>query len=470
MGFIGRSTEIQDLNRFYREPGSKLIVIYGRHRVGKSRLIEQFMIGKDHLRFEGLEQGRTQTQINQLIADLSRQVNDPLLRNLKLDSWIPVFDYFTQLFAKNQKKSILFLDELQWLAANQTKLISLIKKYWDLHWSKQNIMLILCGSVSSFMIKRVVSSKALYGRINWELCLQPLDPAETFQLLDGKRSLDEILQYSIILGGIPKYLNEINPKKSLDQNMNALFFVQNGLLVNEYQRIFYSQFKEHKTYENIVRYLKNSPRFLEEIADHLKTPSGGGVKSYLENLEKALFITSYVPYNKGENSKLRKYKLTDEYLRFYFKYVEPHLKLIANNKKRELFNQFIKPVWSPWLGFAFENFCLKNALYLAELMGFGDQVIQWGPYFHRKDLEFQIDLIYLRMDKVVTLCELKYTHELIPVTVVHEVEKKCKLLEVPRGYTLEKALISRMGPDESLKQLNYFHHLIQATDFFATNR
>jgi uncharacterized protein len=239
-----------------------------------------------------------------------------------------------------------------------------------------------------------------------------------------------------------------------------------SILAHEYQRIFYSQFKEHKTYENIVRYLKDYPRFLHEIAEHMKISSGGGLKSYLDALEKALFITSYVPYNKNESSKLRKYKLTDEYLRFYFKYIEPHLKLIGVNKKRDLFSQLVKPVWNAWLGFAFENFCLKNALYLSEIMGFSDHVIQWGPYFQRGNRDFQIDLIYSRSDKVITLCEIKYHQEAISTAVIPEVERKADLLEIPRGYTLEKALISRMGPDKYLKQLNYFHHFIQGSDFF----
>jgi len=153
-------------------------------------------------------------------------------------------------------------------------------------------------------------------------------------------------------------------------------------------------------------------------------------------------------------------------LRFYFKYVEPHIKLIAANRTRNLFGQLVKPVWNSWLGFSFENFCLKNAMYLAKIMGFEEHVVQWGPYFKRDDEGFQIDLIYLRDDRVVTLCEIKYYEKEIPVTVVHEVKKKCDLIDVPRGYTLETALISRFGPEKALRQLDYFHHYVEEADFF----
>ncbi len=467
MKFIGRDQELYSLNQMYKIKESKLAVLYGRRRVGKSCLVTHFMQDKKHLYFEGLEQGRTKAQIAQFVFDLSKQVNDEILKQVKLDSWEPILDYLTKFFSQSKEKYILFLDEFQWLAANQSRLVSLLKKYWDQQWSKQNVMVILCGSVCSYMTKRVISSKALYGRIHWELCLQPLDPIESYHLLGAKRNRDEVLQYLQILGGIPKYLKEVDTRKSFDQNINSLLFTKNGILVNDYSKIFYSQFKEYHTYETIVRYLKDQPRTLDEIASKLKISSGGGMKSYLENLEKALFLTSYIPYNKKPNSKIKKYKLTDEYLRFYFKYVEPHIKLISVNRTRNLFEQLVKPVWNAWLGFAFENYCLKNAMYLAKIMGFESHVVQWGPYFQRGDEGFQIDLIYLRNDKVVTLCEIKYSEKEVPIAVVHEVKKKCALIEVPRGYTLETALISRFGPEKALRELDYFHHYVEAVDFFA---
>ncbi len=451
----------------YHSPQAKLAVIYGRRRVGKSTLVERFISNKHHLHFEGLEGVATKGQLVHVLNDLRKQTSEPLLENVNFHSWIPLLDYLTEYFSKQKRKCIIFLDEFQWLAANQSKLVSLIKNYWDRYWSKQNVMLILCGSVSSYMVKRVIQSKALYGRINWELCLQPFSPKETFLLLDSKRSKDEVLLYSLIFGGIPKYLQEIDPHKSFEQNINKLFLKKNSLFVNEYSRIFYSQFKEHRVYEAIARYLNTQPRTLDEISSFMKFPSGGGLKLYLENLEKAVFITSYIPYNKNTSGKLIKYKLTDEYLRFYFKFIEPHSKLISNNQNRNLFTQIIKPSWNSWQGFAFENFCMKNAFYLAELMGFADHVLQWGPYFQQGDDQFQIDLIYLRNDNVITVCEIKYHSQPIGVGIINEMERKCKLLTIPKGYTLEKALISRFGPDTSLKELNYFHHSITGDDFFV---
>lgn len=464
--FIGRTQELTQLKRLYDAKTSKLVVIYGRRRIGKSTLIEHFMASKDHLHFEGLEGGSTKDQLTQFLYDLSEQVGDPLLKEVKPTSWLPVLDYLTKLFARKKSKTIIFMDEFQWLSVNQNKLVSLIKKVWDIHWSKQNVMLILCGSVCSFMTARVISSKALYGRIHWECCLPPLDAIDAYALLRKKRNPDEVMLYLLTIGGIPKYLNEVALNRSFDQNINALLFTEGGSLVNDYEKVFYSQFREYQTYESIVRLLKNQPLTLAEIAEKLKQSSGGGLKSYLQNLEKASFITSFTPFDKLHDSKLKKYKLTDPYLRFYFKYIEPNRKLIAHNRSRALFTELVKPHWSAWLGYAFENYCLMNAMQLATVMGFESQVTHWGPYFRRGDEGFQIDLIYLRSDKVATLCEMKFHDAPVSVAVVQEVERKCKLLKLPQGVTLEKALISRCGPDAALRSLQYFDHAVEVVDLF----
>tara|TARA_B100000989_G_scaffold250615_1_gene198413 strand:+ start:1130 stop:2530 length:1401 start_codon:yes stop_codon:yes gene_type:complete len=464
--FVGREYELQELNTLYQSPQANLVVVHGRRRVGKSTLIETFMADKPCLHFDGLEGLQTKGQIEQFTADLRQQMDDPLLKHVNFNEWTPIFEYLTEYFKQQTNKLVVFFDEFQWLAVNQTKLVSLIKSYWDRHWKNSNVMIVLCGSVSSFMVKRVINSKALYGRIDREISLQPFAPREILQLLDHKRSKDEIMRYAITLGGIPKYLQAIDSSQSFEQNMNKLFFMENSQFANEYDKIFYSQFREYKVYESIANYLQDRPRTLDEIAKHLKLPSGGGLRSYLVNLEKTAFITSFIPYDKDQNTKLIKYKLTDEYLRFYFKYILPNTQRIQQNRKANLFSQLVVPHWQSWLGFAFENFCLKNAFRLAELMGFADAVLSWGPYFRKQDTHFQLDLVYSRSDNVITVCEMKYRDKPIGVEVVAEVEKKCAELTIPRGYTLEKALISRFGADEPLQKLGYFHHLLSVDDLF----
>lgn len=462
---IGRQEEYALLEGEYNLRSSRLVVIYGRRRIGKSTLVENFMGTKPHLHFEGLEGLSTQEQILEFTKDLAKQIDDPLLKKVTFKEWTEVFDYLTSYITRSKNKLVIFFDEFQWLAANQTKLVSLVKKYWDQHWKNSSVLLILCGSIASFMVKKVIRSSALYGRINKELLLTALAPQETPLLLRPRRSSIENLQYNMILGGIPKYWEEIQANRSVPQNINNLFFKSIGYLFNDYEKFFYSQFKEHKTYEEIVKHLEK-PLSMEELSKKIKFSTGGGLKFYLNTLESAGFIKSYVPFDKDETSKLKKYRLIDEALRFYFKFVTPNKKIVSENKSQNLFERITKNQWEVYLGFAFENFCMKNALLIAREMGFEDEVISYGPYFKRQSEGFQVDLVYKRKDKVITICEIKFYNKPVSAAVINEVERKVSLLKIPKSHALEKVLITANSAEDSLQKAGYFHHIINLQDWF----
>jgi hypothetical protein len=125
-----------------------------------------------------------------------------------------------------------------------------------------------------------------------------------------------------------------------------------------------------------------------------------------------------------------------------------------------LFETLTKDSFDSWLGFAFERFCLKQARKLAAIMDFADDLLLASPYFSKNDQGFQIDLLYKRADHVITVCEIKHQRRKINTKIIPEMEKKCTLFKLPRGYVLEKALISLYGPDKSLKDSGYFHHFV----------
>lgn len=463
--FTGRLQELSRLQELYNRKKASIAVIYGRRRIGKSALVEFFLKDKIHLKFQGLEGLRTPDQLTSFTKDLARQLKDPVLAKARFDTWEEIFDFLTDHFA-GKSKIVFFIDEFQWLAAGRTELISILQKYWESKWKHQNIMLILCGSISSYMVKNVIKSTAFYGRIDWAYNLKGLSINDSLKILKFKRSPYEVFKYLLVLGGVPKYLENIKHNRSFEQNMNDLFFQDDSLLRNEYEKIFYSQFKEHLNYEKIVKALEKKSLSLEQISKLLHLKSGGGVKSYLENLENALFITSYTPFNKGLNSKLKLYRLTDEYLRFYFKFISPNQKIIKTAKTANLFHLLTQKNLNIWLGFAFENFCLKNAMDIAKKLGFDDKVMTYGPFFKKGDDKFQCDLIFYRSDQTITICELKYYSEPVSTKVIAEVEKKCRLLPVPKGFTLEKALITQHSPEQSVIDTEYFHHILTVEDFF----
>lgn len=469
--FIGRRYELQQLEDKYNSGKSELAVIYGRRRIGKSSLVEKFAENKGFFfKFEGIEGENTKGQMASFVNMMGKHVHDPFLGKIHFDSWHTTFDYLTEKLLDNKKrkkKLVLFFDEVQWMAARRSKLISIIKYFWDNYWKKMNVMLILCGSIASFMVKRIIHSKALYGRITLEILLKGFLPDEAVQFFRNKRSKEEILKYLLVLGGVPRYLEEINLNRSFNQNINALCFSKNGLMTDEIDKIFYSQFKEAETYRKIVSVLKGKLLTFKEIAEKTGKPSGGTLKNALELLVDSELVDYYISMDKGWNSKFKKYRLGDEFLVFYFKYIEPNTRLIKAGSQTRLFEKVSRESLDVWLGFAFERFCLKHSGYLAKIMGFKDEMLLASPYFRRGEPGFQVDLVYKRVDRVIAACEIKYHNERISTKIIPEMEKKCAALEIPRGYTLEKALISLYGPDEVLENSRYFNHYVTAEDIIA---
>ncbi|MCP5050457.1 MAG: AAA family ATPase [bacterium] len=470
MMFIGRTYELQQLKDKYNTGKSELAVIYGRRRIGKSSLVEKFAEDKEFFKFEGIEGENTKGQIASFVKIMGKYVDDSFLNKIHFDSWHTVFDYLTEKLIDDKARKIklvLFFDEVQWMAVRRSKMVATIKYFWDNYWKKMNVMLILCGSIASFMVKRIIHSKALYGRITLEILLKGLLPDEAAKLFRNKRSKEEILKFLLVLGGVPRYLEEINLDRSFNQNINTLCFSKNGLMLDEINKIFYSQFKEAETYLKIVSVLKGRLLTFKEISEKTGKGSGGSLKNALELLIDAELLDFYISMDKGWNSKLKKYRLGDEFLVFYFKYMEPNTRLIKAGGQTRLFEKVSAESLDVWMGFAFERFCLKHSGYLAGIMGFKDEMLLASPYFKRGEPGFQVDLVYKRTDNVIVACEIKYGKRELSTTIIPEMENKCTAMEIPRGYTMERALISLYGPDKALRNSGYFNHYVTVEDIIA---
>ena len=272
----GRRNELKLLEQKYVSEKSELGVIYGRRRVGKSFLLKWFSEKHPHLFFEGLEGSNTPEQIYNFQQHLKEQIKNPLLQKAQFLSWTDVFDFLTSYLKENSsQKIIIFFDEFQWMSAGQFKLVALLKMYWDNHWKELNVFLILCGSIASFMVRKVIRSKALYGRITLQMQVRKLPPKDVSFFFKGKRSQEEMLRYLLTLGGVPKYLEDINLNRSFEQNVQSLFFEQDAIYLEEFEKIFNVHFKEPQTYLKIIKTIDKKALSLEEIAKSLKLKSSG---------------------------------------------------------------------------------------------------------------------------------------------------------------------------------------------------
>ena len=264
MTFYGREDEIRLLREPNFRPQAQLIVVYGRRRVGKTALIEEAYKKEVLWKFEGLEAVSVKIQIKQFIEQLSEYSGDQDLRRKRVADWR---EAFVLLFEKlKTKKVVVFLDEFQWLVQMKPQTVSLFKYFWDNFFSKcKGCRFILCGSVSSFIVKKIIRSKALYGRVDTEINLQPLKLKEIRAFLP-QRPEAEVLEFAMTFGGIPKYLLEINPRFSYLQNLNEYAFSQSGYFFQEFPRLFLSHFSKSPHYEKVIVSLVNRTLSTEQLA------------------------------------------------------------------------------------------------------------------------------------------------------------------------------------------------------------
>jgi AAA+ ATPase superfamily predicted ATPase len=336
MDIIAREQELDLLNEQYKKKSSSLVVVYGRRRAGKSYLIDTWAKNKvdvpgDYLNIEGLENESSKQQIKVFSREVLTKIK--LSVDVEVLNWNAALDLLTHYIVQNKndkKKKIILLDEFQWLCGNRTLLVSMVKNYWDTKWKEHNVMLILCGSITSFMHYHVIHSKALYGRVSLEIKMRPFDFKDSLKFLKPLRSMKEGLEYYYVFGGVAKYLTEINNARSFEKNIDHLIFSHHSIFENEFEKIFSKQFKTPTVYLKIMAALKKHAMTLNEISKTTKISSGGTLHKYLEILKLANFVDTYSPINKGDTSKNLKYFISDPFCHFYLSYVAKIVQLLNN--------------------------------------------------------------------------------------------------------------------------------------------
>ena len=304
---VGRKSEQKLIKRLLDSEQSELLILYGRRRVGKTFLVnESIKMENNVLCFEGLEQQRTKEQIEAFLFQFEQQTGNSVPRKRSSSNWLHAFQPVLEEVKKNHK-TIIFLDEFQWLANYRNDLVSKLKLLWEQYLQKYNVKLILCGSIASFMIKKVIDSAALYGRASAVIHLEPFHIEETKEFL-SERGLSEILNAHLIFGGIPKYLECLEPNLSIYQNITKLIFSQHGLLIREYNKIFISHFGKKAEYEQILELLFPRPYGLSrgELSDLLAI-AGGELTRLLFNLESAGFIKALMPFDQQDKIRNKRY-------------------------------------------------------------------------------------------------------------------------------------------------------------------
>jgi AAA+ ATPase superfamily predicted ATPase len=443
-------------------------VIKGRRRIGKSRLILEFSKEIKTFYFTGFppETGTSaQTQRDYFVQQMQRVTG---IKGVKADDWD---DIFWQLSKVTQKgRLMLVLDEINWMGSFDHTFLGKLKTAWDLYLKNNpKLLLVLSGSMSSWIDENILSSTGFMGRTSLELTLEelPLSVCNLFWRRQAK-SVTSFEKFKIlsVTGGVPRYLEEIDPHLSAEQNLQNLAFQKGGLLVEEFDRIFSDLFsKRSKRYKQIVEQLVEGSKPLDAIAKGLKLAKSGTLSTYLDDLVETGYVARDYTWNiKQEKvSNLCTFRLKDNYLRFYLKYIQPHRTQIDKNRFK------IPPAWSSIMGLQFENLILNNSHKIHALLNIEPRdVVYDNPYFQRATevhLGCQIDYLIQTRFQTLYVCEVKFSKDPIGATVIDEVKQKCQSLSRPKNFSIRPVLIHVNGVTDAVLEREFFAKIIDFGQF-----
>ncbi len=406
--FVGRESEINKFNNLLLANQSDLITVIGRRRVGKTYLIKNALKGQMDFHFTGIQN----TDKNNLIKEFTLKIVELSAGKIPLQvagSWLDAFRLLRVYLSsiKKKKKKIIFLDELPWLDTQKSGFLAAFEFFWNDWAVDQNIMVVICGSSTSWMIKNIINNKAgLHNRVTQYIKVLPFTLAETKKYLYAKgcKMPDyDIVQLYMTMGGIPYYLQQVTPGDSAIQNIDNILFNDTSTLKNEFHNLYRALFDHYEKYETIVKALAQKQKGLtrQEIVIATQISNGGGLTRMLNELEECTFIQIYQPFNNQKKEAL--YRLTDEYSIFYFQF----------NPEKKPAGSFINlsqsPKYKSWAGFAFESLCMKHVSKIKEALGIsGIFTVENSYYFKEKENGFQIDMLVDRQDNAINICEAKF--------------------------------------------------------------
>lgn len=469
--FIGREEELGKLERLSKLNKPALVVCRGRRRIGKSTLIQQFGRGYPHFcEFQGLAPREGIANADQL-ANFSGQMAEQFgLPILTLKDWQEAFSLLANQM--EGKKMVVLFDEISWMASYDKDFVGQLKIAWDTKFKRNDkLILVLCGSVSSWIDENILNSADFMGRVSLTISLDEL-PLALCNEFWGKKK-DRISGYEkfkllSITGGVPRYLEEIDVSETAENNIKVMCFDKSGILFSEFDKIFNDIFsKKAGLYKQLINILVDGDRSFSEVCERLLVDPNGVISKYLCDLETSGFIARDFVYSlKGaKKGKLSKYRLRDNYLRFYLKYIEPERDKVEKGLYRygsvENF-----PGFEAIMGFQLENLVLNNLnSIIPKLKIPPESLISASPYFQNKtgrQQVCQIDLL-IQTKNTIYVCEVKFRKK-VESSVISEVQDKIKKLKYPKTMSVRPVLIYVGELAPSIESENFFDKIISLDD------
>jgi len=451
MNFINRENELALLQELAQSGRAELLVLYGRRRVGKTELLRHFSRNQKSVFFTA-----TQSTDKNLLANWSqilwrrRQGED--LPDFTFPAWEAAFRFLASL--AEEEGLIAVIDEFPYLVEANPAIPSILQKVWDEPLRHSRVFLILCGSSIGMMEKHTLShSSPLYGRRSGQINLEPLKFSAAQQFFPHLPVTEQVETYAV-LGGMPAYLQQFNAKKSLAQNVIARILTPNRFLYDEPLFLLHSELRQPRNYFAILQAIAHGNTRPNAIAQASGVGDVRVVSKYLSVLQDLRLVEKEVPVTEAKPHKSRKgiYRLGDNFLRFWFRFVAPHRSELAQGEGKAVWQSRIAPYLAEFTGQIFEQIWRQQVW---EKAAAGDlpfvprRVGAWWTSAH------EIDLVALNQDeRALLLGECKWRNRPVGSNILANLQRKSLVLE--KHFQPEKvyyALCSKVGFTDELRRM-----------------
>lgn len=468
MRFIGRKRELQSLKGLLNKQSSSLVVIRGRRRIGKSRLAKHFSSSFPTVfSLTGIPPEEGVTAEDQR-KEFLRQLQTYKLPIYRCDDWGYLFHELSQQCTTG--RILVILDEITWMGSEDPTFLPKLKTAWDEYFKNNpELVMIISGSNSAWITKNILNSRGFFGRISLRIRLEELSLVECNTFWDefpGEVSAAEKFKILSVTGGVPRYLEELRSDLTAEQNLCNLCFQSEGLLFNEFQQIFHDLFRSRGPYyQSLVKTLGARHMAFSEIATTRGRAMGGDLTEDLGKLVEAGFLARDYSWSftSGHKSQISRYRIRDNYTRFYVKYIDPIRDQIESTPL-----QSMPAGWSSMMGVQFENLVVNNRALLHQILQIPPHdIVNSGPYLQTQQTRrpgCQIDYLVQTRYKTLFLCEIRFQQAPIGTDITGDVQKKIDALKLTKGFSVRPVLIHVNGVRESVADSGFFARIIDFSE------
>ena len=447
MKFLGREKEILVLEKEYARNGG-FVVIYGRRRIGKTTLIKQFIKSKTAFYFLATKEVESQS-MKRFAGVIARTTGNSVLQKAAFSDWLDLFQAVAD-YKPNEKK-VLVIDEFPYLVKVNDSFPSILQNAWDEILKDSNVMLILCGSLISMMKKHALSYESpLYGRRTAQMRIAPLPFTTVYE--NQKLSFEEAAEQYSITGGVPKYMEFFSDGHPLYEQIKENVLSKNGFLYEEPNFLLTDEVQVPTNYFSIIKVIADGNHKLGTIAGILGLETSA-LTPYLKTLSELGFIEKQVPVTERNAEKTRKglYFISDNFLRFWFRYVYPYKGELELDNMQISLDELDKDFKEKFVAFAYEDICKEIFARLCS-----DKAIDFTPskigsyWLNDKSGNTQIDVMAVdTVNKRLFAGECKYHNQPVDADVYFELVKKvdnsAEIKSAFKGYTVIYGVFSKSG-------------------------